>query len=491
MPNSPDQSTFDAEPLFSASTEVATDGPEREPLPESLEVRIESAMAECAVELTPEVTTAIREYYTEHYELAGVIDEALSDPQPAPAIGDLESASKEFGTGEELYPVITAHRPQEMTERIRQILDREAGATDEPTRSLFQLEKLRQVSAAFEILFQETSLPITTLGAQERALIERLYDKLDAAAKIRGNGSYRNQLTGSLEWGGRGVKEIRPDKQRLLDSLADAQESFWEDCRYAGQLEFHNTGYMHEITTTGGLMPRTEQFRRTGTMRFQTAAYQENMHSIVPHFSEQYDPTEYKKGRDGESPNRKAKDARGATIAIPLAEVIKTAPFARDAEYAEVMIKRGTDPDQAPTVPTPTLEGTTTLDVGHDDWEGAVGTDRTFFAAPNEDGPVKPDQYEFPMDRDVTIILYGDEEISRSENYGIGESLPGRLHISEQVDPADAVAELQRRTFEDPRYKDKLIVPLRRGVFEFVAEGMPVRQSRGRGTPDFVDNPLN
>src|SRR5690606_5885931 len=116
------------------------------------------------------------------------------------------------------------------------------------------------------------------------------------------------------------------------------------------------------------------------------------------------------------------------------------------------------------------------IGVGQPDEPGMSGGDRVFFASPTQSGDKPPDEYVLknggvraPEARN-TLIFIGDEEIASSPTYGLGDQFPDRLHIQDESQAPELIRELQNRYIQ--LNSGRIVVPLRRGVFDFEAEGM-------------------
>lgn len=487
-----------ATPLAIAEAELATEKTDAEeaheeveelpPLLEKFDLkgRVQDAIRECEIQPSAEVQKALEGYYTDHYELIDILDHMLSDtPQDLDKLQEIVDREDAIVEKEELSKLLEVYEylafptppSAETASRLiaQAVLQREQAETEEQKEHAHQM-LLRCASRCLDsVLFQETSLGITTLRDADLALIPVLHEKL--MHSVQGNPQTRireRDEYSSFEWfvNNRHQRVSVSTASYIRKQIEQKQSRFWEDCRMAGQLEFHSTGHMPLISRRGNkLLPRTEQFRRHGTMHVQTAA-QEAMHSVVPHFGERLDPNGYRNA--GYSSDTDVQDKGSATIAIPLADIIRVAPFARDAEYAIVQAK-----DHQATsrkIPQPT-SSTTSIGSGENDFEGQHGPDRVFFASPRTED--EPDSYEIKLGRTSTLLFFGQDESNQDPTYGTGEGFP--LHISTKYPgyPPE-LYERQRQFLEDSMYAGKIVVPLRRGVFNFNAENMFKYSSAGR-----------
>jgi hypothetical protein len=457
-------------------------------IPENLDRRISDAVESCEFQATPEVTEALSGYYTDHYALAGVIekvcDGTLTDGE-SQAILSVEDGTLSSDKFESILRFGADIPSAESAVRLLAYISQKETIADPKDKQQVHESLLRSAGGMLRsVLFQEESLGITTIGESELSVVDMLYDKL--LGSLDGT-SAEVTADGRIRWDG--GSEV-PNPESIKESIAKKKENFWSDCRQAGQLEFHNTGFLGGVSSDGGIMSRTEQFRRSGEMRYQTNA-DLYMHSNVPHFSEVFSPSGYKSGsgpgNGTRQPLLEQDDGRG-TIATPLFRIIESAPFARDAEFATVSIKDAATLEKIP-VPTRLENGI----IGHGvDYPGPGGDDRVFFASATErDGSV-PDQYRIPVDHFGTLIFAGAEEIKESERYGIGEGFPARLFMEDpqnQDAVQGAIVKLQQDYLE--RYRGFVVVPLRRGVFSYASENMPSNMRRGRDDPNYTANPLH
>lgn len=462
----------DADIAVVAPAETYTD-------PEKLNARIGEALTSCEVEVTPEVREAIKGFYEDHYSFAELIHKAVDGtltPEECDTIldknvgttiaaEDVESFIRISPTGR-----YTSEQPPSVNHAstlLAAVTKEQLANTDSSRAAELRKATLIHASLLMEQLFNESALPVTTLGSEETKIISDLFDKIAATATSEFSDASLNGNT--LQWGNSVTYASSESKQELISRVERTRDEFWSDTRMAGQLLYHNTGHLDDISRSGGLMSRLEQKRRTGGMNTQTReANHGEHHSVVPHFSEMYDPWGYKttrgiKGEDGH--------VSTGTIAIPLATIIEVAPYARDAQYAVVTAKNETVLEKVPVHDVVDYTG-----VGGADEPGKSGGDRVFFASATQSGDKAPDEYVLltggPRTPDTrnTLIFVGEEEIAASPTYGLGEQFPDRLHIQDEQQAAELIKALQDRYIQ--MSKGKIVVPLRRGVFDFIPEGM-------------------
>lgn len=462
----------DAEIIMAAPSESYVD-------PEKLSKRIGEALTTCEVEPNSEVHEAIKGFYEDHYSFAELIRKAVDGtlaPEECDLILDKNVGkiitAEDVGSFTKISP--TGRYSSEQLPSVNHastllaaVAKEQLANTDSNRAGELRRVTLIQASLLMEQLFSESALPITTIGDTETKIISDLFDKIAAASTNEfSDASVDDDV---LKWSNGVTYASSESKQELIARVERTRDEFWNDTRMAGQLLYHNTGHLDDIAKSGGLMSRLEQKRRTGTMNMQTreANFGEH-HSVVPHFSETYDPWGYKttrgiKGADGH--------VSTGTIAIPLANIIEAAPYARDAQYAVVTAKTESILEKVPVHDTVDHTG-----VGSIDEPGEFGSDRVFFASATQSGDKAPDEYilknggpRTPETRNV-LIFVGDEEIAASPTYGLGEQFPDRLHIQDEHQAAELIKELQDRYIQ--LNQGKIVVPLRRGVFDFKPEGM-------------------
>ena len=307
-----------------------------EKLKSDLGPRIEQAKQDCEFVSSPEVSEAISGYYTDHYTTALVVERVIRG-EPVDIATHAES---------EAEPIIAAHK-------IATELD---GLLDPTISRRDQLKRAERIIN--NLLFAEASVGQTTITQTEIDAKTRLITELHQVATSENVGGIRF-------------------RHQYDDASAIATEKFWNDGRHAGQLEFHNTPYVQDIAKNGyQLSTRAYQEKTTGSYNAVTLDVEGHSQSV--HFSESFYSSGYMEKFKGEAPIVKT---LGATIAVPLAEVVKQTPFARGGEYGVVTNKPGTEMDRIPvndsSFVSTTFEGN---NPGAPDIQGANGTDRTFYA---------------------------------------------------------------------------------------------------------------
>lgn len=461
----------DADIAVIAPAETYTD-------PEKLNARIGEALTSCEVEATPEVREAIKGFYEDHYSFAELIHKAIDGtftPEECDTIldknvgkiiaaEDVEGFIRIPPTGRYVSEQLPS--VNHASTLLAAVTKEQLANTDSSRAAELRKATLIHASLLIEQLFNESSLPVTTIGEEETKIISDLFDKIANAATNEFPDASLNGDT--LQWGKSWMYASSEPKQKLISRVERTRDEFWSDTRMAGQLVYHNTGHLDGVAVSGGLMSRLQQKRELGEMRTTTPGADGRglHHSVVPHFSEEYSPTTYKGGD-----RTRGSLVSSGTVAVPLVNIIEVAPFARDAQYAMVTVKAIETLDKVPVhdaVGDPAVDG--------QDRPGRDGGDRVFFASPTQSGDKLPDEYVIrlngsrPQATRNTLIFFGNEEISASPEYGLGERFADRLHIPDRSQAPNLIKELQRECIQ--LNQGKIVVPLRRGVFDFIPEGM-------------------
>lgn len=323
-----------------------------------LKPRIDEAVERSEFASTPEVRRAIEGYYGDHYKFATVIESILKDKQ---STAMYDAVSDGIFNGENLT----------LNKALQKLSDPSLSRT-------LQLRKTYEMT--LELLFNEVAIGITTLDERE---LDKKYQLLESirqqAMKDRAlfTGRDGGQFWGENEYKNDFSNLDKATPQRIKEKLDFGIERFWGDGRFAGQLEFHNTPFMEDMLKDGFTL-RTKTSQRLHAGDYQSTTLDIPQHSETIHFCESYMAQHYKSVVNGKQVDFVT---MGSTIAIPLAEVVRIAPYARHAEYAEVELK--TDGDKL-TVIDDTLLQEGGYDTGNpgqgDNKPTRHGIDRTFYA---------------------------------------------------------------------------------------------------------------
>ncbi len=458
---------------------------------------------------SPELMEAVEGYYQDHYGLANMIDTCLSEPEVLSEEEKQQEYSKmqqvvddgyiymEDQSTKELaeYGLQLATRPQSYLQAARSIVARlRMARLEDPSDMRLRQSELAMLMKATETLFAEPSAAVTTVGQKEVRIVADIHDRV--LAKVETSGLFGEAAKGSNKREIRpldtesGKREYTTPSKYIYDALIQspsatiesAQALFWKEARFAGQLLFHNTTHFDAAWMSSRLAPRRMQEALFGKVNIQTAANMGNHHHApTVHWSEQYDPHTYK--------NVAETGIKGSTLAVPMAEIIQSAPFGRDAQYGVVRVDRGSADKVMPKVPV--AKGIAYIGAGANDFRGEIGIDRTFYKTGknvSNDIPVTeaPDGYVIDLDEHAYCVQHGEREADGERYYGYGEHYPKRYYIERPSRPtslgygedwkewkreekrrtSEAIDALQRKSIE-AYGEDALVIPLRTGVVEF------------------------
>jgi hypothetical protein len=449
---------------------------ENRSLDEFINTRTNEALRGLEFRETPELQESVHGFYEDHYHLAtaikavaegnygaGIFTKILENPKTKGWERNLGSQllhEGDTGVQPSANAVIAAYRIAEMAQDLART---ESVLTPERAKAR-QFNLLKQCGVALDDkLFRETSVGITTIGEGEVALAQELAASLQEQS------------------GGRLIVEMYnrnisfPSPEDVEGNIRRAIDTFWSDTRHAGQLEFHASTTIGGVNRLG-LMSRNQQVRVKGSMTAQTMLQQGGsglMHSVVPHFSEFYGGGQYGEGNEG------------GTVAIPLINIMREAPYARDAQYGLLIPKNDTVMEK---VPKPTIKSPVdSVGVGRSDRVGATGPDRVFFASPDERSDRLPDDYTikiydkkrrppvYIVDRNIEDKTGGRE----LRSLGLGYGAPERIVIEKGQTAEGTIRELQELYIRENAHLG-IVVPLRRGVFAQSFENVDVADAEGR-----------
>jgi hypothetical protein len=493
------------DPAQLAANTLGAPGEFHQPSAEFIDARVEKALAESPFQQSPELADSFKTYYETQYALDGLITDTLnnelpSDPeQKATLSASLEAVIQSSHLPLESIQEVASsiinsnHEPSLYAQATGPVLASiRLARLQDPESKQLQRAELTAASAALESLFAEPSVMVTSVGQEDIERIKAAHDVL--AQKITESGLFnKNGRAMDLDHGSSLVDHLKDNPAYMVDR---ARQLFWDDSRFAGQLLFHDTNRMDKIWSEGALLPRRMQQEKYGEFTTQNKEYDgDRLHSPTPHWTEDYDINQTYRGKD--------QQAQG-TIAMPLAEIIKYAPFARDAQYGTLKLKAGAEADIIPQVTVHDTIGYVTG--GTSDAQGRFGLDRTFYQSAHDvapDAPLEsaPDGYRLPLDETSTWVQLGKEKQKQGKLYGTGEHFPDQVVINIKEDPdsdkgmfdlsprlsldeklalsaantaitAHAVKEMQHMSIS--KYGNELVVPLRSGVMNFyvVDDGM-------------------
>lgn len=446
---------------------------------EWLHQRTEQALEDCDFVRTPELEQSIGSFYTDHYQLASLMELGLQEggaqgmpeeDQRTYLKGIIEGSYFDHTQIEDAFNArlrgYGTYHPY--VQQVAPLLARvRLARLDDPEDPELRKVELSALSEAGGALFAEASVGATTLTSTEADLVFSLRKATHDQMKESG-------LFPHLE-------DSRYDRADPFYEINNAIETFRRDSRFAGQLLFHNTGHFQDLSSRGEVLPRRMQKERYGTVNTQTAEELDgHIHAPTPHWSEGFDPNNYRGSRARNN---------GGTIAVPLAEIVQAAPFGRDAHYGVLTLKPEAVEYMAESIHR--NDGVSKIGFGSADYQGGAGIDRTFYSSPHDvpaDAPIEeaPDGYTIPIGEEAYWVQLQDEDAGKvwgasvqPEPYIIptqpfpeaalnkegGVEVVKAWREQRNRTIARSVRELQDRSIR--RYPGAVVVPLRAGVMEF------------------------
>lgn len=447
---------------------------------EGLHQRTEQALDDCDFVRTPELERSMEGFYATHYQLASVMRLGLQE-RGEQRLGSEDERAYLNGIIDNSYFDRTqieggfkarlrgygVYRPyaQQVTPLLARVRLARLESPDDPELRKAELSVLSEAGRA---LFAEASVGVTTLTSKEADLIISLQEAV--VKQIKESGLFPHLEEKSEE-------ELIGNP---LQSANDAIDTFRRDSRFAGQLLFHNTGHFQDLSSRGEILPRRMQQQRYGTVNFQTAEHHEgHIHSPTPHWSESFDPKSYRGDRAGTD---------GGTVAVPLAKIIRAAPYARDAQYGVLTLK----PEAAyMTGSIRPNDRVANIGDGGPDRQGIVGDDRTFYSSPYDvpaNAPIEeaPDGYTIPLDKETYWVRLEDKDKGKTWGSDVEPEqyiIPVQAYLDGDLNGdgmsvavwrerrnrtiARSIRELQEESIR--HYPNELVVPLRAGVMDFYA----------------------
>jgi hypothetical protein len=457
--------------------------------PEAIEKRVGEALVKVDFEETPQMKEALTQYFETNYALASTIDKSiaedpktLSEEQKAERQAELQSiveASKESGLDtQHLYEAMVEYgnMPPAITRIAAPLLakvrlERLANPEDSKLECAEQM-LLVECSAS---LFSEASVGVTSVGEEEIEIVKDIFSRV------------KSVVTESPHFAENGyvnhpgfIKRWIPIQilDRPTTSIDRATERFWEDVRHAGQLLFHNSSDITKTRSNGEILTRRMQKQKNEEVQVQTAeSLDGHLHAPTVHWSESYDPTGYKGGTK-----------TGGTIALPIREVIASAPFARDAEYGVLRMKQDRKAQVIGRVTS--SRGIGSIGSGSSDTQGVGGIDRTFYSSPIDSTPgapteQAPDAHGFRLSKNDFAIAISEQELQTAQLSGVGESFPQIVKIDQKpLEVSTDIEEMGRQREANEallragidalqqtsidRFPDEFVIPIRAGgIFNF------------------------
>lgn len=313
--------------------------------------------------------------------------------------------------------------------------------SDEQLAEIRQLRNQDELGVESEVYNQVFTALETASSEEERR------DVMEAAIRL----SYTEPCVGQLSLEAGDIQAIAERKQALLGGInpdktnaysdtvdfqvkqiEEAQEVALNEVRPAGQLLFHNTGFGRAIEDRGGgLRGRFSQEQAYGDSHKATA--DKEGHSQLIHFSEMYDPFNYKGSEQDDGAV-----SRSETYAIPLAKVIENAPVAAGLEMATVTKKAESSfvPRERRGANVGAIGAGEMQQVGSD----TFSKDRVFWA--NESSQALAADYAIPLNAKEVYVLqssYDRENSSEAVSNDLYVKALG-VELSEEVSP-DALSQ--------------------------------------------------
>ncbi|QQS21575.1 hypothetical protein IPM09_03545 [Candidatus Saccharibacteria bacterium] len=461
---------------------------------EELSERVERAIDNCEFVRSPELERAIDGFYRDHDRLGEIIRKC--------AEGTIGRDERQILLDN---PTITGN--YEIDHAICQILAQDG------TTATSRREQLQSADEAISGIFlNEVCVGAMTLEEEDIQQVASLHELVRQAA-IRedllftaadGRELWQEQpgeyVGGASLYHRRELVKPYVIEQELA-TRRNHKALAHQDMRHAGQLLFHNTPNLAEITRSSfKLASRGHQYEKTGD--FVTGSNRDTIeqHSNLSHWCEEYMPSAYKLPVGAVVANA---DRSPGTVAVPLAEIVAQAPYsARDIEYGVLEAKKGVVLDV--TQNDGVIYGENN---GSNDSPGRFGRDRVFLKGNRADQQEAAQNFELDFGRsmgtsegNVSMILLTEDDVrwhgSMLYPFGAGEGYPGTVHLSydgqlRQVQNQDRasfearqrvqeealtekIRALQAGSIDLPQYRDRYVVPLRSGVMEFRVEGMDV-----------------
>jgi hypothetical protein len=273
---------------------------------EGVEGALERAetLAEAGIEKSdfrgPEVREAIKGYYTDHEVTLQMVGDIV---RGAAAEDEVEKA---LATRDGSFTIGN----EQLREAIRVLAD------------LDQSQKINErnefAETVLDTLYREPCIGQLTLDE----------DVINRVAREKA------QLMLAVSWRARRYFSIEQCQEEEARKIRSAEKSTINETRHAGQLLFHNTVYGHDMGWNGSLRGRHRQRNTQDKVSITTVDLPG--HARLPHWSELYDPIGYKQPQEN---NRLVESMQALTVAVPLGEIVKQAPFGRGLEYAVVEAK--------------------------------------------------------------------------------------------------------------------------------------------------------
>ena len=451
--------------------------------PEAIEKRVERALEKVDFEETPELREALTDYYESNYALASLLDMVMSeDPStltPAQKEARQEELQREIDAltdyGYQFDDTLNENhwasiRSGLNSGRLPPAIGRIAGPllakirqerlTDPNNEQLEIIEQLLLPVCAAS-LFNEASVCITSIDEDELKLISELDGRVATTLEESKHFSIDRQgfHVGFIRNAEGEIEYTIPPYSFEGISRKKSEELFWQEIRQAGQLFFHNTSGLAPILTGKGLHTRRMSLLHTGEFNTQNSdMLGDTLHAPTVHWSEIYEGDAYKDG-PLHSPG---------TIAMPIREIIATAPIARDIEYGVLTVKQDRKGRVLEKIQKTPVTSSRSIGAGGSDAQGAIGLDRTFYSSAIDvswDTPLSqaPDGHTFPITKDQYLLVREDkyaEELAIAEAEKLGIIEPTIVTIDQEL-TSSTIERIQTESIG--RWPNDFVIPIRSG----------------------------
>ncbi len=463
--------------------------------PEAIEKRVERALEQVSFEKTPELKKALTSFYQSNYALASLINTVISEDPTE--LTEEEKDIRQERLQQEIDTVVDyGYNYEDVLDEknhmsLRSSLNRGAlppaiGRLAGPLLAKIRQERLSDPeNLQLEIierlllpvcsasLFNEASVCITSIDDEERLLISDIEEKVEESIARSEYFKIENRkffiYTDSDEVS---IVTLRNRKYDInvekikVNSREYSERIFWDEIRHAGQLFFHNTHALSRILASGGIETRRMQILNNGG-GFVTGnddILRGLLHSPTVHWSEFYDDSGAYQSTEGRGPSSGVPDSPG-TIAMPIGEIIATAPIARDKEYGVLKVKDERKPHVLQKIQD--IPGSVgSIGAGESDQQGTFGIDRTFYSSAVDvpwESPLStaPDGHRFPLTNNTFLLMANDAEMDEfSEIEQRLQVRPTAITFTEET-LLSTLESIQNTSID--RWPDDFVIPLRSG----------------------------
>lgn len=386
-------------------------------------------------EMTPEVESAIKGYYTE-YTLAAVMIEDLLASQSTDDIED------------ERWHALESY---ENNGFMKAIADVRMRLINDPNlnQRVAALTSLKELS---QLLFAEESLPVFSLSP-ELVKVQREQSNRITAYIERICGREPDEHTSGL---------MSLEDSDIQQSIEYRQRNTIGDMRPYDSPLFHNTGLGDMVIEDGGLISSYANAEKHGVRLGQNGNEHDLKHSVMPHWSEvpHFQPAEIQMPnyighyRTRVRRNGTSYPHSPATFMRAFGDVIKELPVTRGALFGIVRI---TDSRIIENVPKPWIEDPQVGYTGH-------------FNGPDVHGTrVSSDRAFYPKDQSLDGLKAGKVAISAADKVSLGVRGVDDFALPDVSTPQSLRLVMEER-LKNSSHLDDFVVPLR--VVRRMADGL-------------------